>query len=36
MLLTGCTGILVTSRKAVTFNTPVSRKIWVKVRGRNL
>ena len=34
--VTGCTSILVTNRKAVMFNTPVSRRIWVKARGRNL
>ena len=30
ILVTGCTSILIINRKAVMFNTPVSRRIWVK------
>ena len=30
ILVTGCTSILVINRKAVMFNTPVGRRIWVK------
>ena len=36
ILVIGCTSTLVTNRTAVMFNTQISRRIWVKARGRNL